>query len=336
MGCNTSSPPQVALPARDKTAEAVKGEVSEEEKKPIPEFMAAAPATPAALQTWYGGIKMSYLRRLELDVHFDCNWKIRDVVDKFIKERTYGASMVEALLGKKEGHELVNQVANHYISYSPKSTWMDVIDALAMVGDEEFVFFDIFCENQHNVGKNKSSSERLNEMENRLRKIRSVIFVLSPWNHPANVGYIFCNFEFYFVELIAKSAESTSLQIKIETCMPSRTVQEMRKALCKGHCRSTFFKGFFSPANVEKLPIADVELVQKIKSENIASEINEAVKLRLRDCFFKYALEQLEAGQATLTNLEKGNVYRSLGCLCFVRNDFTQGVEWREKAGRFE
>ena len=112
-------------------------------------------------------------------------------LQKFVKALTESEKITfTEYLGK---HQPV-KAANYFVSYTWGLKIDEVLDALGGLDDDEPVWLDVFCANQHNPGISEPSVLQ-NVFETAVKRIGKMIIIMSNWNDPDCVKRIWCVFE---------------------------------------------------------------------------------------------------------------------------------------------
>lgn len=126
-----------------------------------------------------------------------------EVNEKFQKPSTFdsGSSTVSMLL--KKGRHL-DQIgpANVFVSHAWKYVFLDVVRALksyfceAEQSQDVFIWFDLFCNNQHNAAA-LPFAWWTNTFSASIERIGRTVMILSPWDAPVTLRRAWCLFEVY-------------------------------------------------------------------------------------------------------------------------------------------
>lgn len=269
------------------------------------------------------GVKLGHLRSLKVAR----DWTVSKVCDKIIKPLSGDSSYVEHLLTSHETDSLVKPTADVFVSYAWQYRWSDLISALEILAEDDFVWLDVVVVNQH-VSKAVELDDWLTTFASAIMAIKKIVLVVSPWDAPVSPRRIWCVYEFMIADMSKAEVVMT---------MPKKDVEDFKRALVRRRCGKAFFESLFADIDVKKASAYKqsdrAAILGKIMTYG-DKKVNDVVMYRLKDLFVQYAnAELVQRGKDnTFHSMDTGNVYLALGVLYEVFGNTNIAVQWYKRS----
>lgn len=169
---------------------------------------------------------------------------------------------------------------SHAWKYEFVNTVVDVIEQHSETEPDAYYWFDMFTNNQNNVG-NKDFDWFSTTFKNSIRTIGQVLLVLSPWNDPIPVQRAWCLFE------ISSALDDSEVEFKIN--LPKSEINEMSTAVvADSDCLITALSDI-QAEKAEAKSEDDKNLIFEVIDETEGGffHVNEQVKKALREWYVR-------------------------------------------------
>ncbi len=252
------------------------------------------------------------------------------------KDGKMGAAYVDCLSGKDHVG-----IANVMLSYSWGNTVEDIVDVLELYCSRNnldpkktYVWMCCLCVNQHRVvedmknGQNVSFEEFRDVFRNRVREIKNVVALLSPWREPLYLRRVWCIFELF-------TADEFNCNLSIQ--MPRRETEDFKRSIYNSKSGVKINNEIYNAlagteiekaeASVESDRINILQIVNKEGNGSGAAELDKRVNALLREWINTNLVEymhELDEDSMDLQRSEKSideviDTYRYLGYI-FYKN----------------
>jgi len=251
------------------------------------------------------------------------------------KDGKMGASYVDCLRGKDHVGP-----ANVMLSYSWGNTVEDIVDVLESYCSrnnlnprQTYVWICCLCVNQHRVledkknGKNIPFEDFRDVFKNRVKEIKNIVALLSPWREPLYLKRVWCIFELF-------TADDYKCKLSIQ--MPKRETEDLKRSIYNSRSGVKINNEIYNAlagteiekaeASVDSDRINILNIVNK--EGNGVTELDKRVNALLREWIHTSLVEFMHELDDVVVNLQSSeksvdeviDTYRYLGYM-FYKNE---------------
>lgn len=142
------------------------------------------------------GIRLSYIVDFVKTNHIDATTITRDICMNLIIPATTNSRLSYCDLLKDSNPNEVSGIANIFVSHSWSYFFTQVVDILTKnFSGDTYIWFDIFCQNQHVQVSNTSEWSQV--FRDMVKVIGKVGIVICDWKTPVVFNRIWCLFEVF-------------------------------------------------------------------------------------------------------------------------------------------
>jgi tetratricopeptide (TPR) repeat protein len=277
-----------------------------------------------------GGISLKFI--IELSQQLSENDTMEDFVRQIIKPATKDKQESYFQLLTREQPSKIKSTADHFIShvwsYKTKSDLLASLKYTLLdktkTDDDIFIWLDALCVNQHQISSIATPEQLQQTFGESLKKIGSVIIVLSNWQNPSYATRIWCVFEAYMTQKIPN--------VKVILAMSQQEEESLMNAMIENDVGIRFLQTLFGTVDVERATareFADQQAILHLIQKFGVADVNSVILNNLKQWIIQVGDIALQKWDEN--SLQAGRVCFAMFSVYSVLKDIMEALQWSKK-----